>query len=216
MPDDLTSVQRYVLLTLMIRTGPQPLTLFKSLKLDARKKLVDKGLIVTTEKPITLELTQAGHDRAEKEFGAEPPARSGTAGVVVRSLLEYVQRLMAHTGTDAQNVFRLRFDATATAVAREDAGGTAERVETTDLETRIRKAYATLAPQSGDYIMLDELRAELPGATRQDVDAALLRLQLAPDVHLVPESNQKVLTDRQRAAAIDIGNQPKHLIAISA
>ena len=34
-------------------------------------------------------------------------------------------------------------------------------------------------------------------------------------VNLVPESNQKVLKPQERAAAVTIGNQDKHLVAIS-
>jgi len=35
-------------------------------------------------------------------------------------------------------------------------------------------------------------------------------------VQIVPESNQKVLTKEDRAAAVRIGNQAKHLIRIGA
>ena len=35
-----------------------------------------------------------------------------------------------------------------------------------------------------------------------------------PGVSLIPEENQKVLTPDDRAAAVEIGDQDKHLIAI--
>jgi hypothetical protein len=42
----------------------------------------------------------------------------------------------------------------------------------------------------------------------------LIQLSRAPDVDIVPESNQKVLTPDERAAAVSIGNQDMHLISI--
>jgi hypothetical protein len=200
MPDELTSVQRYVLLTLMIKAGAMPLTAFPSLKLDKRRELVAKGLIITTEKPITLDLTQKGQDVAEHEFTAEPPARSGSAGVALYAALDFLRRLTEHTGAEPRDLFRLRFEVRSPV--------------SSDLESRIRKAYDQLAPQAGDYVMLDELRGELNGVPKTEVDAALIRLNRQSDVHLVPESNQKVLTDEQRSAAVSIGNQHKHLLAI--
>jgi hypothetical protein len=35
-----------------------------------------------------------------------------------------------------------------------------------------------------------------------------------PGISLIPEENQKTLTDQDRAAAVAIGDQDKHLIAI--
>jgi hypothetical protein len=200
MPDELTSVQRYVLLTLMIKARAMPLTAFPSLKVDQRRKLIANGLIETTEKPITLDLTRKGHDVAEREFTAEPPARSGSAGVALYAALDFLRQLTEHTGAEPRDLFRLRFDV--------------RTPVSSDLETRIRKTYDQLAPQAGDYIMLAELRSELHGVPKTEVDAALIRLNRHPDVHLVPESNQKVLTDEQRSAAVSIGNQHKHLLAI--
>ena len=72
-----------------------------------------------------------------------------------------------------------------------------------------------MTPKPGAYVMLADLRAALSGTHGvDDVNAALRRLDKAPDVHLVPESNQKVLTPVQRAAAVRIGNQDMHLLAI--
>jgi hypothetical protein len=207
MPDDLTSVQRYVLLTLMIKARAMPLTAFPSLKLNKRRELVANGLIETTEKPITLDLTRKGHDVAEREFTAEPPARSGSAGVALYAALDFLRQLTEHTGAEPRDLFRLRLDVR-TPVSSD--------LVSSDLETRIRKAYTQLAPQAGDYVMLADLRTELHGVPKTEVDAALIRLNRSSDVHLVPESNQKVLTEEQRSAAVSIGNQHKHLLAIGA
>lgn len=78
---------------------------------------------------------------------------------------------------------------------------------------RIRQAYYRLVAQPGDWLFLSDLRAALPDLPRADFDAAV-RVINAADGAVAPESNQKVLTDAQRAGAIYLGNQHKHLISI--
>jgi len=77
----------------------------------------------------------------------------------------------------------------------------------------IRAAVADLAPP-GDYIMLSRVRKRLGDRyTRDEVDDALRMLAGEPDFVLVPESNQKALSDEERAGAIVYGAQTRHLIA---
>gem|GEM_PF-4038987 len=66
----------------------------------------------------------------------------------------------------------------------------------------------------GELVSLADLRPRLAGVARPDVDAALVTLSSAPGVRIIPESNQKTLTAAERAAAVSIGNQDRHLIAI--
>jgi hypothetical protein len=83
-----------------------------------------------------------------------------------------------------------------------------------ELATRIRLAYQTLAARAGAWVSLSDLRSQLDGTSRADVDAALRQLEREPDVNIVPESNQKALTDAERTAAVRIGGQDKHFLAI--
>ena len=39
-------------------------------------------------------------------------------------------------------------------------------------------------------------------------------LELAPDVNIVPQSNQKALSEEDERAAVTIGEQRKHFLAI--
>lgn len=92
-------------------------------------------------------------------------------------------------------------------------------IETTDpeqithYEDRIRTAYRLLATIPGAWVILSRLRDQV-GGYREYVDAALRQLSRAQDVNIVPESNQKTLTDYDRECAIRIGRQDRHLIAI--
>lgn len=214
--DDLTAVQCFVLLTLMIKAAPVPNPTFSnSLKTDARKDLEKRGFIeIVGQRPMSLELTQKGHDRAVAELGREQPPRSGSAGLALYTTLDFLGRLLDRTGLDARDLFRLRgVDAllTAAPAAPAEPGATPD-----DLDARIRGAYAALVAKAGEFVMLDELREALPGVARPAVDAALVSMNLSADVHLIPESNQKVLTPRQREAAVSIGNQDRHLLGIDA
>jgi hypothetical protein len=78
----------------------------------------------------------------------------------------------------------------------------------------VRNAYAALAAEPGAWVALARLRPFFGDVPRADLDEALRRLNRAADVNIVPESNQKILTAVDIAAAIEIGGQDKHLLAI--
>ncbi len=46
------------------------------------------------------------------------------------------------------------------------------------------------------------------------MDTVLRRMDRSPRVNLIPEENQKTLTSEDRAAAVKIGGQDNHLLAI--
>lgn len=82
------------------------------------------------------------------------------------------------------------------------------------LTDRIRAIYQKLAERPGYYISLTDLRQELNGVLRVDVDEALLELNQEKGVTLAPEEDQKTLTAQDRAAALRLGTQDVHLLAI--
>ncbi|MFK3980822.1 hypothetical protein ACI2K4_10655 [Micromonospora sp. NPDC050397] len=224
MPEkELSLVDRCILITLMIKATPLPQTYFTNiagigLKADHRRRLLSLDLIEVTEKPITLTLTDEGWRRAAEELGAETPKGAGSLGGTLYVALDFLRRLSDHSGTRTDDLFRLQVDRgdviSAPAVASATVLSTAVG-QNADAATLVRRAYQGLAAKPGDYVMLSDLRSALDDLSRAVVDAALIRLNRERDVHLVPESNQKVLRPEERAAAVSIGNQDKHLIAIS-
>lgn len=205
---ELTVAQRSTLLALMIKAGVLPRTFLVNtakIGLDKAKRddLAAQDLIAVTEKPLVLELTEKGWGRAIQELAADVPARGGALGGTLYLLLDFLRGYLERNDLSAAEFF---------------AASAPPRAALTDfdIETQIRMAYDELAPKPGAYVMLEDLRGGLPGAVRAEVDAALLRLDKAEDIHLIPESNQKVLTPGQRAAAIRIGNQDMHLLAVRA
>lgn len=92
-----------------------------------------------------------------------------------------------------------------------------------DVVPLIRMAYTHVAAYPGAWVSLERLRNELammrmrgsqPDIPNEVVDEGLCRMMTEGDVSIIPESNQKTLTAQQRNAAVWIGNQWKHLIAI--
>jgi hypothetical protein len=92
----------------------------------------------------------------------------------------------------------------------------------TSYDDRIRQAYRNLIHdldrQPGDFVSLTDLRPYV-GGHREHVDAALRRMGRGsyPDkrVALIPESNQKTLRSCDRQAAVRLGDQDLHCLAIA-
>jgi hypothetical protein len=85
-----------------------------------------------------------------------------------------------------------------------------------EIENRIRAAYRKLAASPRDWVGLADLRPMLGDVHGKDVDAVLKELSRTGRAHLVPESNRKALTDADHDAAIRVGGEDNHLIAIEA
>ncbi|MFC4062830.1 hypothetical protein ACFOWE_31450 [Planomonospora corallina] len=210
-------------------TGPQRLRLNELKLVESRRH----------GQSFVHELTDRGWARVAEEIraGVGVPSRAGRA--VAQALLLGVRRLMERTGqrpgdlflphgdpaADASGTSRTGVsrtgasdtsgtDTSGTGVSRTGASGTGVPVE--DLEARIRAAYAALAPEPGAWVSLTRLRPLLGDAAKQEVDAALVRMNGLPDVNIVPESNGKILTPQDLAAAVVIGDQEKHLLWIGA
>jgi hypothetical protein len=86
----------------------------------------------------------------------------------------------------------------------------------TTTEDKIRAAYKSLVTEENDWVSLTRIRPLLADVPRDEQDRAFIALNLCPDVNIVPESNQKILTEADRDAAIYFGDQHKHLIWIAA
>ncbi|MGI5155310.1 hypothetical protein [Microbispora sp. CA-102843] len=177
-------------------------------------------------------LTDKGWHHASELFrdGISAPG-TGFAAATVKALVGNLQRHIARSENSLAEIFGQEEDlvpATVEAPAEEPveeppAFETAipeappmSVPASDDIETLIRKAYAQLADKPNAWVSLTRLRPLLGDAPRDEVDAVLRRMIGLPDVRLVPESNQKMLTDEDRTAAVVIGDQAKHLILIGA
>lgn len=82
------------------------------------------------------------------------------------------------------------------------------------LESRIRAAYWKLASEPGEWVKTTDLRKEFADVSAGELDAALRTAEREPDFHVVPETDQRVLTPADRAAAVTIGGKDKHLFRV--
>jgi hypothetical protein len=85
-----------------------------------------------------------------------------------------------------------------------------------EIERRIREAYRKLARAPRDWVGLVDLRPLLGDVPVDEVNAVLKDLSRRREVQLVPESNRKALRAADREAAVHIGGEDNHLIAIEA
>ncbi|NKE62874.1 hypothetical protein FXN61_41595 [Lentzea sp. PSKA42] len=196
--------QRAALITLMAEAREltnnelEALTGFR-LNGEQRKVLNELGLVDSVREkvnqPYRHDLTDAGWAWCATEFTAGLPKNAGSAGGALYALLGGLARFFERSGLRPHEVF--------------EAGELA-------IDGRVRAAYAKLALEPSAWVGLAALRTTLDGESRGEVDQALHRLNRAVDVNIIPESNQKVLTQQDRDAAVRIGGEDRHLIKIGA
>lgn len=80
---------------------------------------------------------------------------------------------------------------------------------------RIINTYRELATYDAEWIRLADLRPLLGEMPHDDVSRVMVDMQARkPRVILVPDADQRAVTDADRAAGIPVGSEVKHLIAI--
>ena len=209
-PDELTGTEQAVLLVLMAESRPVPNPELQRLGPDLKKPVRDRlnrlKLIKTMPgKPSMVhELTDDGWALCGKLFGADTPPKPSGQGKALYSVLRALRRHIDREDLQLSDVFLPPEDERPKVAAAEDG----------DLESRVRRTYSRLARRPGGWVALADLRANLAEVARSELDATLTRMYRIPGVSLIPEENQKTLTDADRDAAVEIGDQDKHLIAI--
>lgn len=92
---------------------------------------------------------------------------------------------------------------------RGSGGGSVAQVQ-----NRIRSAYDSMPKAPGGWVGLHELREKLR-LPRDKVDEALRKLAHMPGVRVAPFDNTRALRPQDRAAALALGDSPKHMIAFN-
>lgn len=171
--------------------------------------LEDAGLIVTDrgKRPFAHRLTDKGWHTVRTLHTTAAPKEGKSAIQSLFALLAGVSRALQRLEIAHQDFFD-RDAAPAVPVVQVEA--------TPDVEGLIRAAYQGLTDRPGNWVGLAELRGVLGGLDRSVVDEVLLRLVRQPGVRIIPVANKKSLTDRDRDAALRIGAEDSHAIAIAA
>ena len=203
-PGDPTGTERAVLLVLMAQSRPVPnpdlVALGPKLDKAGRDKLNQLGLIESDRSSgrFVHELTDKGWHLCHDILTAGAPPRSTGPAKTLYTVLGALDRYLNGADLSLAEVFGYPADVQTTAT----------------IEDRVRDVYARLTPRPGGWVSLAHVRAELADAPRADVDAALHTLHRTDGVSLIREENQKALTSADHDAAVTIGGQDKHLIAI--
>ncbi|HEX2134081.1 MAG TPA: hypothetical protein VHH15_21270 [Actinophytocola sp.] len=200
MPDDkLGAKQRAVMFVLMAEaralSNPEMDDLC-GLRLDGKERvrLNEMGLVDSTKqgRAFVHELTERGGQWCHDELTAGRPR--GENASLVKAFYVVLANLRPYL--DHAEV------------------GLADLFHVESVEDRVRAAYDRLAGEPGDYVRLTELRRGLNGMPRDEVDDVLRELNRTRRAVLVSEDAQESLTQADRDAALRIGNQENHLIAI--
>lgn len=200
MPEKYEPYARAALFVLMLNHGELTNPDLKNkygvdLRPVGRAKLIKAGLLETetAKRPYIHRITPAGKDWCERALAdLEPPERSGG---LVRIGFEFLRHLARYARKHGISIADL--------VAGDET-----------LEELIRRVYQELAPRPKAQVRLAHLRPKLDGAERKEVDQTLFAMTKTGLVHLSPDSDRRNLTDADRAAAIRIGTEDKHFVAI--
>jgi hypothetical protein len=160
------------------------------------KQLESLGWVETdrSKKPFAHTLTDKGW-HAMREIHLTPPP-AGAAGRSLFTVLANLHRSLDRLGVSHAEFFK-------------------QTVTTApDPESAIRSAYAKLAKKTGDWIGLADLRDKLADLPRDTVDKTLRAMARMDGVRIIPVADTKNLRKRDRDAALQIGVEDNHVIAI--
>jgi hypothetical protein len=179
---------------------------------ESRRKLVDLKLVESRKGlrgAYFYQLSEEGWARCNENVDIGE-VRPRAAGHALTAVMAGLRRYLNRKGLRMSHVY-------APDTVAEPNAAPAGTTLPDELEAEIRNAYHALADERGDWVSLADLRPRLGNVDKKAVDQVLTAMtEMSRDVNLVPESNQKKLTDAVRESAVRIGGQHKHLISIGA
>lgn len=161
---------------------------------DNTKLEKELGLIETdrSRRLLSHQLTDKGW-RVVRDLPATTPPKAGGSGIrSLFTLLANIQRSLDRLQISTGEFFK----------------------QVTDPEAAVRAAYADLAKAPGDWVGLADLRDRLGDIDRGALDETLRRMVREDGVRIIPLANTKALLPRDREAALRIGGEDNHTIAI--
>jgi hypothetical protein len=199
MPEKYGNAEQATLFALMLARTPVGNPDLKKdykieLRADARDRLNKEGLIRSwqVKRRYVHQITDAGVAWcAEQLRKVEAPAKGGPLGRLVFEVVRNLPRYLEWRAIDFADV-----------------------INRGSLEAVIRAAYQRLSMTPQDWVRLARLRPEIDGVDRDKVDDLFVKMIKAGLVHFAPDSNTKALTEVDHEAAIRVGGEDKHLVAI--
>lgn len=217
MADNLTPSESALLIVLMAEareiSNPDLEKLYRiTLTGASRKKLNDAGYVKSEKvgRSFVHVLDDKGWERVHQGLNFDSP-RARTLGAALSALHDNLRERVLTGG--AYRKFSEMFSRAAP-VPDDDLKVAAAVPDDDDLDVRIRRVYDSLAAHPGAWVKHTGVRRKLGDVPGEALDEAFRLLSQAEDVEMMPESNQKTLTDEDRRNAVRVGGQDTHLIAI--
>jgi hypothetical protein len=211
--DELSARDRAVLIALLSQARKVPNPELKELigfplEGRARRRLNDLKLVESEKhgRAYVHELSDHGWRWCADRLASDPHPRETS--------LERAHRIYFGVFTRYMNAAGLSLADVATGKMPERPAGRHERSAPADLTARVEDAYLALAVDGRSFVKLRDLRLRLADIPRAELDAVLTDMFTAQRVNLIPQSNQQALTAADREAALRVGGESKHLIAI--
>ena len=174
------------------------------IKKSEREALQQAGLIDVpprTRAGYWLVVTERGWDWAEQHLADPLPANNGGA-LILQAWLTRLQGFLQARDLRLADLFAEQPEAR-------------KALDPIEIRKRIRAAYHDLAGGFDRRVLLRDLRPKLADIDRPLLDAALMEMLRDQEASLMQLDFRPDVSDEDHAAALQIGNEPRHIIWIS-
>jgi hypothetical protein len=211
--DDLSGRERAALFALLSQARKVPNQELKELigfpLVGPERRRLNNRKYVESEKQgrsFAHELTDAGWRWCAEELAAGPAGRETSLERAHYLVFGVFARYMSANELSLAEVFSNSSDP-----RRDDRPAVGDGM---DMAARVEAGYRALAPASGEFVKLLDLRLRLADIARGDLDSVLALMFTKQRINLIPESHQQSLSTADRESALRIGGEYKHLISI--
>lgn len=215
----LTKMQTLILWALLAKTGgASPVkTIRPDVKKSDREALVKGGLVASEKRGRDhwLKVTDEGWAWATNHLDAEVPTNCLAAGVVLHDWLTQIKAFMEERGLVLADIFDPQQPTKSQVKSQSESQLEPRPLAYSDIRQNIRKVYLQLTRgRFNTRAHLSDVRKKLRNIERDTLDEALMRMQREQEASLYQLDNRIEITDADRAAAIYIGREPRHLLWI--
>jgi hypothetical protein len=182
-----------------------------------REALREAGLITVEKRARSfwLEVTDRGWRWAEEHLDHALPEKTFAGAFVLHAWLARLQAFMRARGIGLADVLAGPAPAHGTET-QDDPAETPASIDYPMLRDRIRNGYLDVTGgRLNTRALLSDVRKRLQDISRDVLDGALKRMQREDEASLMQLDNRAEITDADRAAALYIGSEPRHIVWIT-
>ncbi len=204
----LTEMQTLILWALLAKAGGASFQkdIRPEVKKPDREALLRAGLIASEKRDRSgrwLEMTDKGWAWAADHLDADLPKRSTAGSAILQAWLKRLKAFMEARGLALADILGPQQPAER------------QPIDYPAVRQRIRKAYLELTGgRLNTRAHLSDIREKLKDIDRATLDEALKRMQREQEASLYQLDNRIEITEADRAAAIYVGREPRHILWI--